>query len=368
MRRRIRLLPQLRLQHLDRLLDLRVASLEEVGRRVVDVDVGRHAVVLHVLAGDRPHAAAGRADRRAVEQRVRPGADHRAHRRHADHLAEAERLEAGGEHLGVGGRPLVLHHDHRPVEVLRPRHLEAGVAAERVLVLPAGEDGEQLLVDAAAAVEALIDDERLLRPVGREIELELAQRRRVHRADVQVADLAVTQLRHDVAAIVHPLRVLQVAERAARDRVDRDVPRAFLRRLVVDQEVELGPGREREVAPVVVAGLQIVAVDGDDVVAFLDLEVVAIGRPVLVDVADLVEPGRVGHEREARMRVCCAVRSRLAAAAHAGVRRVQLPDHHHHDGLQLFAVDEVVEQRLVGLLRARSSPRRASWRRRTGSS
>ena len=96
--------------------------------------------------------------------------------------------------------------------------LHAGVAAERVLVLPSGEDGEQLLVDAAAAVEALIDDERLLRAVGGEIELELAQRRRVHRADVQVADLAVARLGHDVAAVVHPLGVLQVAERAAGDR------------------------------------------------------------------------------------------------------------------------------------------------------
>ena len=59
-----------------------------------------------------------------------PGPDHRAHRRHADDLAEAERLEAGGEHLGVRRRALVLHHDHRAVEVLRPRLLEAGVAAD----------------------------------------------------------------------------------------------------------------------------------------------------------------------------------------------------------------------------------------------
>ncbi len=70
-----------------------------------------------------------------------------------------------------------------------------------------------------------------------------------------------------VAAIVDPPRVLQIAERAAGDRRDRDLPRAFLRRLVVDQEVELRARREREVLPVVVAGLQIVVVDGDEIVA-----------------------------------------------------------------------------------------------------
>ena len=47
---------------------------------------------------------------------------------------------------------------------------------------------------------------------GGEIELELPQRRRVHRADVQVADLAVAQLVDHLAAIVDPPRVLQVAE------------------------------------------------------------------------------------------------------------------------------------------------------------
>ena len=65
--------------------------------------------------------------------------------------------------------------------------------------------------------------------------------------------------------------------------------------------MELRARREREVLPVVVAGLQIVVVDRDDVVAFLDLQVVVIGRAVLVDVADLVEAGRVGDEVEARI-------------------------------------------------------------------
>ena len=89
----------------------------------------------------------------------------------------------------------------------------------RVLILPSGENAEQFLIDPAAAVEPLVDDQRLLRPVGRQVELELAQRRRVHRADVQVADLAVAQLRHHVAAVVDPSRVLQIGEGLAGGRL-----------------------------------------------------------------------------------------------------------------------------------------------------
>jgi hypothetical protein len=48
--------------------------------------------------------------------------------------------------------------------------------------------------------------------IGREVELELAQRRRIHGANVEIADLPVAQLVHHRAAIVDPARVLQVAE------------------------------------------------------------------------------------------------------------------------------------------------------------
>src|SRR5262249_17235725 len=50
LRSRRLLVRQLAFQHLDGFLDLRVAALDEVRRRVVDEHVGRHAVVFHVLA------------------------------------------------------------------------------------------------------------------------------------------------------------------------------------------------------------------------------------------------------------------------------------------------------------------------------
>ena len=159
---------------------------------------------------------------------------------------------------------------------------------------------EQLLIDAAAAVEALIDDERLLRAVGREIELEAPQRRRVHGADVQVADLAVARLGDHLAAIGDPALVLQIAERLVVDRRDRHFPRAGARRLVVQQEVELLAQRIGESLPVVVRRLQVAIVERDDELAFLDLQVVLVGGTVLVDASNLVVPGRIGDEIEAR--------------------------------------------------------------------
>ena len=96
-----------------------------------------------------------------------PGADHRAVGRHADDLAQLQRAEAVREHLGVGRRALVLHHHHRAEEAAqRPRSPSTESRGLRVLVLLLPEDLQQLLVDAAARVEALVDDQRLLRAAG----------------------------------------------------------------------------------------------------------------------------------------------------------------------------------------------------------
>ena len=136
----------------------------------------------------------------------------------------------------------------------------------------------------------------------REVELELPQRRRVHRADVQVADLAVAQLRRPSRGDRRPTcaycRSLNAPPATG---VIVDVPRAFLRRLVVQHEVELAARREREVAASSCRSSSASrSSTRDDVVARRDLQVVVIGRTVLVDVADLVEAGRIGDEIESR--------------------------------------------------------------------
>ena len=215
------------------------------------------------------------------------------------------------------------------------------------MILPAGEDAEQLLVDTAAAVEALIDNQRLPGPISRQIELELPQRRRIHRADVQVADVAVRRLRHHLAMIVHPARVLKVGKRGARSRRDRHLPRSVLRRFVVQHEMEFAAGGNGEVLPVVVLRRQIVAVDRQDEMTWGNFHVVVIRRPRLVNVADAVDPGRIGVHVESRVARLHRLALARRPAVHAGVRRVQLTDHHHHHGVELIFVDKVIEKRLV---------------------
>src|SRR5215470_4661302 len=78
---------QLRLQDLNCLFDLSVTAFHEIRRRVVDVHIGRDAVIFHVLAIRQPDTAARGANRRAVEESVRSGADNRAIGGHANDLA-----------------------------------------------------------------------------------------------------------------------------------------------------------------------------------------------------------------------------------------------------------------------------------------
>src|SRR5262249_53966350 len=96
------------LHHLaDGRLELAGAAGEVVLGAVLDGHVGLDPEVLHV--GPRPvgevDADAGGADARAVDELVAAGADDGAHRRGADHLAQPQGAEPGGEHLGVGGAP-----------------------------------------------------------------------------------------------------------------------------------------------------------------------------------------------------------------------------------------------------------------------
>ena len=68
--------------------------------------------------------------------------------------------------------------------------------------------------------------------------------------------------------------------------------------------------------------LQIVIVDRDEIVAGFDLQVIVIGGAILVDVADLVEPGCIGNDIESRVASLrrFALIARRTAAGDAGVR------------------------------------------------
>ena len=81
----------------------------------------------------------------------------------------------------------------------------------------------------------------------------------------------------------------------------------------------------------------------NDVLPFLDLQVVAVGRTVLIDVCHLVQARRIRNEIEAGVTCLQRLLIRRRSSADARVRRIELSDHHHHDRVQLFFVDEIVE-------------------------
>src|SRR5215470_11444664 len=184
-RRRLRLLllhhrsflSDLLQQLLHRRLELAIATRQVILRRVLDRDVWLHAVILHVgpLRIGQIDAHAGRAHCRTIYQRVTARADDRAHRRRANSLAQAQGLEAGGEHLGVRGRAPVLQDRLWAEETGEGAARRLGPARLPDLVLALDQDGEQLLFYVAAAVPSLIDDERLFVAVLADLFLELAK-------------------------------------------------------------------------------------------------------------------------------------------------------------------------------------------------
>src|SRR5262249_18172640 len=150
---------------------------------------------------------ARRADARSVDELVAARADHGAHGRRPDDLAEPEGPEPGREHLGVRGTPPVLEHDLRPeVPGKRPR---GRLSAARLpnLIGALAEDGEELLLDVPAAIPALVDHEPFLVPEFPEILPEPGQRGLVHRLDVEVADPSARELVHHRAAVLDPALV-----------------------------------------------------------------------------------------------------------------------------------------------------------------
>src|SRR6185369_15426858 len=98
------------------------------------------------------------------------------------------------------------------------------------LILPLDQDRQQLLFDVATTIPTLIDDHRFLVAILAQLFFKPAQRWRIHRLDVQVADASARQLINFLAALLHPTLVTQLAVSAGRDRFDARVPRTIFRR------------------------------------------------------------------------------------------------------------------------------------------
>ena len=159
------------------------------------------------------------------------------------------------------------HHHGAEEGRTRALHVQRIAPARHLVGFALVEDLEQFLIDAAASVEALVDDQRLLVLVLQQVALELGERGRVHRLDVQIADFAVGQFGDHLLAVFHPAVVLQVAHGGAGERLQIDGPGALGRGLGIHQELELAARQNIEELPVVLAGLQFLPVHRKDEVA-----------------------------------------------------------------------------------------------------
>ena len=113
-----------------------------------------------------------------------------------------------------------------------------------------------------------------------------------------------------------------------------------------------------EELPVIVSGLQLLAVDRHDEAARRNLHVLLVGRTLALHLIDFVVAGsRVRRHAEAGVARLHALRRdftrKQSAARNAGVGGVQLADHFHDQVMQLFGVGHVFQHRLVFVLRRR---------------
>ena len=153
-------------------------------------------------------------------------------------------------------------------------------------------------------------------------------------------------------ALFDPALVAKVVEGHHRDRLVLDRPCPLGHGLAVDCQLDLAIEPAAQERVVVVAGLDGLAVDGDQVVSLLDLDPVLVGGAVFVDVLDLVAAaGRVGLKVEAEVPghddSSRTARASLSAGRGTGVRGVQLADHLVDHVHQLMAVGHVGHQGLV---------------------
>ena len=149
-----------------------------------------------------PEGELGLAGHRAIDKAMPgPDADHSAPAAHADERSQAQLAPGVGEDVAVAAAVLVGEGDHGPARCLE-RVGDGGADARDVVAEPAaGQLLDEEARDAAAAVEAGVDDEALAVVLEQEASVELAEALGPHVRDVDVAEAAAAGLT-DVAAVV----------------------------------------------------------------------------------------------------------------------------------------------------------------------
>jgi hypothetical protein len=147
------------------------------------------------------------------------GSTNRAHE-----LPEVQRGERVGEEVGVRVVPLVLEDGDgaRPAMGGLRAHQAACLAArDEPRVLPSSEEGDEVVVEPATAVEARVQDKRLLGPVLAErIAVDAAERAVAHAPDVYVADASVREAVRESLSAADPAFVEETPFGAEGDGAD----------------------------------------------------------------------------------------------------------------------------------------------------
>src|ERR1700733_6991652 len=161
----------------DRRLELHVMSALPVRRRIIDGDIGFDSAVLdHPLRVESVERVLGNGDVAAVQKRpVAADAAHSTPGPWAKQRTEAVFAEVEREDVPVRGREVVDHADLRSVDELLRHGNSNGFAVGAHSDQHAPQTLEQHLVDVAAPVPALIDDQRLLVHLRIELTYELIQ-------------------------------------------------------------------------------------------------------------------------------------------------------------------------------------------------
>ena len=221
------------------------------------------------------HAVVARprdAERGAIGEGDVVRTDHATGRGHADHLADPQRLEDVGEHLGVGEGTLVDQHDDRLVPVEgRLRERDGRTTRLHARVRTRRQDLHELLVDVAATVLTHVDDHALdaaaAVPVAHSA-LEFREVRRVHRTQVDVADAALRGLADLLGVAARHARIAHGSQLVHADGLDAlltGIAGAILGDRAEADAHLLADGAGEELVHVRVAG-DLLAVDGDDLV------------------------------------------------------------------------------------------------------
>ena len=180
----------------------------DVGRRLVDIDVGWHPLILDDPSVLGPDGQIGSGDEAAVHQlRKSEDSDQAAPGAPAHQGAHLELMEHPGEQIAAGAGGLVDDHDLRPLDGCQ-RSLEiAAVSHGPVTDHRTAEDVDVIVGDASPTIVAFIHDDRFTVGLREEVALEVGVSEVGGVRDIDISDPSVRGLGHLAEVPLHPVAI-----------------------------------------------------------------------------------------------------------------------------------------------------------------